>query len=184
MSSFRLVFVNIQRSFRAVGLHTRIIHQFLISCIVLIVNAILDLYLFCCIRNMLGHPILLNTHTFSFDSYWLKADMMICESLLCRHSGSKEILIDLRLLLPLWKLNAKILASGTDTSGIVSSVLRALTELFLVAESLVQVGCLVHFLSIYLSTLCLQFNCYSNCNMIMSNFVYRRYMLRKRLFVA
>lgn len=60
--------------------------------------------------------------------------------MLCRYSGAKELTLDLSLLLPLWKLKEKMLGSYSDASVIVPSVVRALTELFLVAESVAKVS--------------------------------------------
>lgn len=56
-----------------------------------------------------------------------------------RHRGAERLALDLGLLKSLWKLYNTMSKGSPESGTILPTILRALTELFLVAETLAQV---------------------------------------------
>ena len=56
-----------------------------------------------------------------------------------RERGNEKLVLDLSLLRPLWGLYQKMSSCGVEAGSVVSPVVRALTEFFLIAENLAMV---------------------------------------------
>jgi len=62
---------------------------------------------------------------------------------------SDAFAVDLAVTAPLWRLNEKILGKNANTTGVVSSLSRALMELFLAVEYIAMVRVILGNLSYF-----------------------------------